>query len=781
MVRLSVGEFIRFSPLPAPGERGGSAGLWRARVGTEWHQAIHEATRSNSPGAVFEWSVSARFPGRRWTLELQGRIDQILPGPDGHWMIREIKTTGCALPMDEAALRERYPAYFLQLACYEMMLRQMPEGRERFDPLGEGVLLFLDPGTGITQTIRGEGTAENLFTAQWTQLENWLIARQDRWEVLRSLPVVEPFPELREGQEETWQALATSLLDRPQTLFSAPTGFGKTAFAWSAALQAYQKGRIRRIIFLSSKTSGQWQALHELERLLPAPSPLRWLRMQRKEKHCLNTVFHCFRESCSYLRNGEEVSAEAWRSPRFRLTPGFTLEEARREGERLHICPYEITRASLREADIWIGDVNYLFSPFHQSMFTGQWGYHPEETLLIIDEAHQLPDRTAANWSLVLSLAQAEAVLGDFTFQTIHPKLTRAWEDWHKLLARIRPSEELNPEEQTFFQVAAGALWEAWENHLGSERARLSPVTLEAFEAIEKFLFILQRPDLPRLLWCESPGNLRLTCLDAAPLIAETVRPFAHTLFLSATFGGKSYFLGQCGLAEENTGIVHAATPWRKSAYTVAIDERVNTRWQDRERYLETTAATIDAMKSSREGPLVVFLPSFRYARQVAESLDTSCPQWRIALQEPGSAPEKEDGPGQTDTFLEDALLFHDIILLVLGSHYSESIDALGGRISQAMVVGPALPQVNAEQKARLNRHPSSNRETAFHEVYRIPGMRKVNQALGRLIRAPGQTTRILLHCQRFAEPPFLDLLHPDYPVHTVITNTGELNDWLKT
>jgi Rad3-related DNA helicase len=97
------------------------------------------------------------------------------------------------------------------------------------------------------------------------------------------------------------------------------------------------------------------------------------------------------------------------------------------------------------------------------------------------------------------------------------------------------------------------------------------------------------------------------------------------------------------------------------------------------------------------------------------------------------------------------------------------------------MVVGPALPEVNAVQKARLSALSDLGRDAAFRRVYQIPGLQKVNQGLGRLVRAPGQKAKVLLHCRRFAEPSYASLLAMDYQMYREVGGDAELRDWLSS
>jgi DNA excision repair protein ERCC-2 len=207
----------------------------------------------------------------------------------------------------------------------------------------------------------------------------------------------------------------------------------------------------------------------------------------------------------------------------------------------------------------------------------------------------------------------------------------------------------------------------------------------------------------------------------------------------------------------------------------VAFDARVDTRFQQRARHHPTTAATLAALRAAAGGAVAVFLPSYAYAEAIQREAAAAAPHLRVALQ-----PRARDLAAQ-NAWVEDSLRGADALLLVLGSSFTEGIDSLGGRVTHAMAVGPALPEVNAVQEARLSEAVSAGltREEAFRRVYQIPGMTKVNQALGRLVRAPGQRARVLLHCRRFLEADYRDLLAAEYRTGRTIPDDATLAAWL--
>jgi len=326
-----------------------------------------------------------------------------------------------------------------------------------------------------------------------------------------------------------------------------------------------------------------------------------------------------------------------------------------------------------------------------------------------------------------------------------------------------------------------------------------------------------EQPDLVRHWWSPRPGALSITCLDAAPAIGATLREFGGVVLASATFGPTDAYAASLGLAPEDQPLpepesptpaklgelnkrqtkklftqltsgaallqasearaaaavfpLHAGTPWRVGAYDVAYDLRVDTTFQHRTRHYADTADTVAQLRRASAGPVAVFFPSYAYAEQITREVAPGT--LRIALQ-----PRLTDLAAQA-AWVETSLAEADALFLVLGSSFAESIDALGGRISHAMVVGPALPEVNAVQRARLATFTSLGRDAAFRRVYQIPGMQKVNQALGRLVRAPGQQAKVLLHCRRFGEASYAALLAEDYRHGQPITSDTELATWL--
>ena len=765
--RLSVGEFANFALGPHD-SGGGSSGIWRAQLGTHWHNELRaQAATEHAAAAAFEIAIEGQVFHRGWTLTLNGRIDQLVRSAT-HLALREIKTVTRPLPAEESVLRADYPEYFLQLATYAA-LRRIANSAEKI----RAELVFVETTSGLAQTLTLTSNDDAHFRAQLECVTEFLELRQRARTRLRGLRFRAPFATLRPGQETTERELVTTFEQHPLVLFEAPTGFGKTGVLLEFALGQLRAGHFDRALYLTGKSTGQTQVVRTLA-AMTTEAPLAAWHVRNKSEHCVNSVFHCVRESCAFL----DGVAERWPNSglaRFYLDEKHArdLDTLRAAGKAARICPYEITRAALAFNDVWIGDYNYVFAPRNRGLFFEQPGFDPARTLLLLDEAHNLPSRVADAHSFTANAADARALLTELDHQRVAAPLLRAWESWTLLLSALQPVDLLDHA----LEADAADTLEKIATQLAlapPDSAALGQRFAEILWQAPELSAWLANAQLKKLLWVPRAGELSFTCIDAADAIGETLRSFGGAVFASATLSPAENFNASCGLASTTTIPVHlrAHTPWRDGAYDVAFDARVDTTFQHRSRYFAATAATIAALQDSAGGAVAVFFPSYAYAESVARELERGAPL-RVALQ-----PKLRDLAAQT-AWVDESLAFSDALFLVLGSSFAESIDALGGQITHAMVVGPALPEVNAVQRARLAEFSALGREGAFRRVYQIPGMTKVNQALGRLVRAPGQRARVILHCRRFLEPSYASLLASDYQLGTNLHSDTDLAAWL--
>ncbi len=772
---LSVGELAQFRLGPRDAGTLRSA-RWRMELGSVWHRRLQgeEEARAQTlvdaeaPVPRFEVAIAGTLIERGWRVELKGRMDQAVPRPDGGWLLREIKTVSHPLPLPEERLRAMYPGYFAQLGAYLALCRCCGEA-EYCAAAAE--LLFVDIADGARQVLAAGEGAEQEFRAQVRMLVDFCESRRSSRARILTADIAPPFDQVRSGQEGVEEQLNLAGLGGGVLLFEAPTGFGKTAYALHYALTRMKSGLVRQAVYLTGKSSGQLQVLLEMERRWG--TVLRAQQMRSKAEHAISSAMHtCGTASC---RTGIE---EQWRraciDPAALAADGpLPLELARRMGMETGVCPFEITRSVLPFSDLWIGDLNYVFHPRARSVFMEQPGFDHAQAILVIDEAHNLPSRVADAWSARLEARQLEDLQVELSFAHTPRRLSRALDSLHRFVARLHRSERceetLRYEVQDLLREYADALQgEPFDADV------LRPGAAEALWALADALGPLENEALELLIHCPERGVLCITCIDASREIAANLALFGQVLMMSATLRPLEHFRAACGLKEGEGAFLRGVAPWRGMAYEVAADSRADTRFAARGRSLGLTAQTIADICAApgRSGPVLAMFPSYRYAEDVADALLGAEAFLNVSVQ-----PKGLDLAGQRD-FVENSLERCDVLMLVLGGSFTEGIDSLGGRVSHAIVVSPALPEVDAVQKARVE-NAVGLRSRAFHDVYMVPGMRKVAQALGRLVRAPGHSAKVLLHCNRFSQADYAGLLDEDLRPQLVIDSRRELLDWL--
>ncbi len=767
-VCMSVGDFANFSVYPKSKPKSGG-GIWRAQAGQQWHTTIQKQSEANGENMVSEKPIEGEIVWKEWKFQLNGRIDQMRIAPDNH-RIREIKTVSEKLPLPRETILSEYRHYCLQLLCYDRLVRNQSTEKS-IEP--ELELLLVEVHSGITQSYLLSGDDSLIWTEHLDSFRDFLEAKCERLDRLRNLKYRKAYETPRPGQETIDQDIKAAFKKTPIVCLEAPTGYGKTGIAWEAALAKLCQGEADRIIYLTSKSTGQLETAHRLEALLgPAPEATFW-QIRNKEEHCVNTEFRCLPSSCSYIQDLERKWERSGLQRLYLiLRDKIDLNDLKSESSAVGICPYETMRAALGFRDIWIGDINYLFSPSSSGLLENQADFDPARTFLIIDEAHNLPSRVESNYSFrleALPIATASDELARFGASS---KLRNRINSLSNDILSYESGDTLSSRqlEEVFLALIDISQIAAQEPLPFDE---MSLKTSELLWTISRAANDYREYNLPFLAWLEQSGKMRLDCLDASNTIGRIIRSFSECLMLSATLSPFDAFLQNCGLNDLDSQPIklQPPAPWLDGVYNIAIDARVDTRFRKREKYFDKTAQTI-ADLIERHAPIAVFFPSYAYARKISEALERTHPFYRISIQEGGGTLQEKK------TFIEEALRFSEAIFLILGSSFSEGVDLMGGKVEAAMIVSPSLPEVNVTQNAKKD-HFDRVSNDGFEKAYLQPGIQKVNQALGRLVRAPGQKVKALLHCQRFAEKRTKELLSSQYQEAKLILSEKDFEGWL--
>ena len=765
-IQISVGELARFQNGVHDYVSGGLE--WRAELGRKWHDTINEETKKEDPLAQFEVTIKQNVFIHNWNFQITGRIDQIVSGNQRRKKLIEIKSVSHPLPEKEEYLKEKYPHYFAQVAIY----KYLAERDSKLSALGfSAEIHFVDINSGIHQNVSLDEDAEDIFKQQTNALLPFLNDRLNAKIRLNDIALVSPFPELRDGQADLLIKLEKASLDGSHILLQAPTGFGKTGIVLHHAFTHMKKGFYERLIYLTSKSTGQIQTLKQLNKT----GVLRNIQMRNRNELSINSDSH----QCSLDTKCDESFNKRMDvtglDPEFLFESGnFSTEEAKEKGIEFGLCPYALTKWALQFAEIWIGDTNYLFAPNSRNVFWETYGFNPQKTLVIIDEAHNLPERTADALSFQLSSKSWEYIIENTLLSEGKLTLYNIGSEILAFLKKLKEKELLSATDTyLFLDLMDDFSSELKETHIDSDSINRNEINklYEIPQIAEK----LKNDKENYLLWSPQKEHLTISCLDPSDWISNCLKPFASSIHMSATLEPFDYYQEKIGLPKSELSYAKGFAPWRSDAYTVAFDQRVDTRYKERANYYLITAETILKTFQYSKKPIVVFFPSYQYAQDVKTYLN------EIDSFLPVITQEKKISLDEQKAFIEESVSTHCILFLILGSSFTEGIDTLGGKIESAIVVSPALPQINLLSETKMNQALQYNTNNAFQKTYIIPAFQKIHQALGRLARAPGQKAKILLHCRRFLSPQYKNLLAEEYNSGTIIKNSNDLESWLST
>ena len=763
-VQLSVSQLANFENAPRHTPTGGQA--WRAALGQKWHTVAQQQCQKSHTDASFEYTLSHTFTHADWSIVLSGRIDQVIPiGDQVH--IREVKTVRCDLPTSMESLMERYPQYFRQLAYYWILAEK--EAKWAHSRLMVE-LYAIQIETGITQVLPLNFDSQQSFITQLGNLVQHLERRRCAQQDWMSSPPITAFKSLRVGQADLIASLHQT--SAQHLLVEAPTGFGKTGILLQYALQALHAGKFKRCLYLTAKSSGQTAVIQQLQKM--TAGKIAFTQMHSRQAHSIG----CRHRNCSEFGDCDYQLMENWSAQgvdamELCASGTLSLERAQEMSAATGICPYNLSCSTLAVTPFWVGDFNYIFSPSARTPFLNVPDFDPATTLLIIDEAHNLCERVEQARCVQLKTAEWVFLIEELKLCGFKRTCLSTIQALLNCIDALNPCQRLSAhahyELLDLSEDATRQLCEAYPRS-----GKIPDYLYPALKQIEDLAESLNQGGDDWLHWIPSSGILQANCLNSGPWVQHCLQDFAQCIHLSATLSPHAAYCKQIGIAQTAYKFLTARSDWRTQAYQVAIDCRVDTRFAKRSQsYARTADSILKWQASDSSTPFYVFFPSFEYAHAIKTSIDCIDPYFRIAVQARGSVPAE-----QAD-FLAYASQQADAIFLITGSVFAEGIDSLGAAQSNVLVVSPALPEISAITKAKMEAYTANEKALAFHELCSIPAMRKIQQALGRFVRQPGESARVLLHCQRFADTRYQDLLQDNYPAEKILYNEGQFEDWL--
>ena len=686
-------------------------------------------------------------------LRVEGRADGIFL-QDEQFCIDEIKGVYKKLElMEEPVLVHR-----AQALCYAWIYLDAHD-LEKIDIQ----MTYAHLDTEVIKRFRETLTRAEL--KQWYEeltdsYHKWL-AYQIEWRKKRneSMENLEfPF-EYRKGQRKMVSGIYHAISKKEQIFIQAPTGVGKTMSAVFPAVRAIGQGMAETVFYLTARTITRTVAQDAFEILRDRGLLFKVITITAKEKLCFCDKPECDPEKCPYAKGHydriNDAVYELWTTEQ-----SFDRETLLRHAQKWQVCPFEMSLDLAVWMDGVICDYNYVFDPnVYLKRFFGE--NVSGNYLFLIDEAHNLVDRGREMYSASISLDDVIE-----TRKFVKPYSQKLWKKLGKVKKQLEELRENCGEwkvEENAGVLPISLLSVQGELDQLLEEPPAQEVVdgiLDFYFAVRNFLNISELLDDNYVVYtaCDENGRfyMKLFCVNPAENLQKYLDKGNSTVFFSATLLPLQYYRKMLSTRSENFGM-YVESPFEQKKRCLMICRDVSSKYTRRgyEEYRKI-AEYIARMSWQKKGNYMVFFPSYRLMEDVYQVYqDEFSVSWVRCISQHASMTELE-----REEFLEEFTEETEETLVgfcVMGGIFSEGIDLIGDRLIGAAVVGTGLPQVNCEREI-LKGYYDEKGEQGFDYAYRYPGMNKVLQAAGRVIRTKEDTGAILLMDERFLNRDYRNL-----------------------
>ena len=780
--RISVRDLVEFLLRSGDLDRRQSSGRRDAQAmqaGSRIHRKLQKQMGS---GYQAEVTLKYQILLEDIPVSVEGRADGIWTDENGEEplvVIDEIKGTYRDLSRMEAPVE----VHLAQAKCYAYIYGQQ-HGQMRM-----GVrMIYADLETEELRYFEETYTMEELSGwfqdlmadyGKWVSFES--LWQERRAESLKKL--IFPF-DYREGQKDLAVSVYRTIARKKRLFIQAPTGVGKTLSVLFPALKAMGEGLASRIFYLTARTITRTVAVDALDLLRQQGMELKTVVLTAKEKLCVCEKPECDPDHCPRAKGHfdriNQAVYELWTTGPDACTREVILESA----ERYQVCPFELSLDLAVWVDTLICDYNYVFDPNVSLKRFFADGVR-EDYLFLIDEAHNLVERGREMYSASL---EKEAFLQiKKLLRGKREGLTKALDGCNRYLLTLK--RECESGFQILPQVGG---CELQLQRLGAELDKYleQPVPEEIREQVMEFYFsvwnflgICDRLDDNYVIYTEfsEEGHfwLHLYCVRPAENLRQCLDCGTAAIFFSATLLPVNYYKDLLtGNIEDYA--VYAKSPFDPANRLLLVGTDVSSRYSRRgAAEYERMARYIHETVTVKTGNYLVFAPSYQVMEQVADRC-VAYEDMECIRQESGMTEEEREA------FLKEfeKERNHSLVgFCVMGGIFSEGIDLAEDRLIGALIIGTGLPQVCREREI-VKEYFDKKGMDGFAYAYQYPGMNKVLQAAGRVIRTEADRGMILLMDDRFATISYQRLFPREWEQHAycqVDSLEGQLQEfWLK-
>ena len=729
-------------------------------------------------GSDYHAEVGLKFevPCKGFLLMIEGRADGIIETPEGI-VIDEIK----GVLKDMNLLKEPVGVHLAQARCYAYIYA----GQKKLEEIGIQ-MTYCNMETEEMKRFQSVYSFQELDTWFWELIgkyEKW--ARyQIQWKGKRNQSIKEiefPFA-YREGQKDLVVSVYRTILRKKKLFIQAPTGVGKTMATVFPAVKAIGEGLGEKLFYLTAKTITRTVAWQAFDTLKEQALRMKVIVLTAKEKICFCEETNCNPDACPYAKGHYDRVNDAVYEL-ITTSDEMSREILEEQARKWQVCPHEMSLDIAEWVDAVICDYNYVFDPnAYLRRFFGEG--NKGEYLFLIDEAHNLVERGREMYSAQIykeDILKIKKLVKDRD-----EKLARKLSDCNKqLLALKRECDGLQVlDSVSHIYLKLMALMTEMERYLEEcKEEEIRQEVLNLYFSVRTFLNIHDQLDENYLIYSELEDSgrfkLRLFCVNPANCLQGFLDKGNSTIFFSATLLPIHYYKKLLSTSKEDYAI-YAESPFDPARRQLILGTDVSTKYTRRgEGMYRRYARYLIQVARTRIGNYIAFFPSYRFMEEVYEVfVDLLKEDQEIEYVMQSQYMSEEAREIFLENFEEDRK--HSLMgFCVMGGIFSEGIDLAEDKLIGAIIIGTGLPQVCREREL-LKNYFDAHGLRGFDYAYLYPGMNKVLQSAGRVIRTDEDRGVILLLDERFRDGRYQETFPREWKEYA-LCNVENVEDYLET
>ncbi len=708
-------------------------------------------------------------------VTIEGRADGIIKESENHYIIDEIKTTVADL---EEFYLENQDWHLGQAQVYAYMFAK--EQRQtnidirltyikQGEPKNRMIKEFTFSFNELSQIVIG-------FIEQYLDFYHILDSmRQKRDASLENLKF--PFSSYRRGQKELAKYTYGTACNGGHLFCEAPTGIGKTMSTLFPYVKALSKDELAKVFYLTAKTSGKESAHHALKILEDKGAFLGRIVVTAKDKICFNKQKSCNPDECIYAK-GYYTKLKTILNYALLKYRDFDYERIVEIAKDYNVCPFELELDLSLFLDVIICDYNYLFDPI--SYMKRYFDEDSSHYLALVDEAHNLVDRSRDMYSEVIDeeefkLAKKSVRKSSLSkLKTQLAKITKLFNEYKK-----NYNEQFNIIEdidEITFKIFNRFL-EVMNDINKNNHEEVSKELLEFYLRVNRFLKIYDIKNDSFLIYVSNHNNrikIHLFCRDASKYLKSIIHRLKATTFFSATLTPIDYYIDTLGGDRHLEPVMMLPSPFDKDHLAILVAPKVSIKYKNRDNTYQLVSEYINAFIKNKVGNYIVYLPSYEYLDKLMKFINLPNDVDTYLQNRDMSEMEREEFVSR---FVKNPRKT-TIGFAIIGGAFSEGIDLVSDRLIGAVIVGIGMPKINYESD-RIKDYYDSLGYKGHDYAYLYPGMNKVMQAVGRVIRDENDRGAVLLIDERYATNEYRDNFKKEWEDYQIMFSPEEVSDYL--